>query len=793
MIKAAKDSSRYTWSGMSRELVAALGLLLGVVALPAQAQTAVPGDRLCTAGFNTDYGWFDAPSIDRLGVLEFPGQLTPTGCVSVTPARLAVQLGGITLPLSGEVVYSNLGSASPTLTTPLLEPALCEDYYIAGGGSTAWRLVVKDANDQVMIDTVNGVSTLEYNLASGAMVPQRADTSAPWLRCYSGLAPNASGGGSVPDANALFADGMESEFNLQLEFLDESGAVLGADVVDVAANVDAVFTVRISNHGTTPARDVRVSEFVPTSNSLLGPVVTRVGCKVGSSTTGTDCSGTAPNFNGVGTNRFLQHLGDLAPGQQRTFTLTRRSSGTDTSGAQAMALIQVAVFSKPDASIEMNQGDNSRSLRIRVVDQIQVTRGVTTNGASGGIGGTINRVSVPAGCSAEAGAVTTCPPGTTGLVYSAAAASGYTFIGFTGCTGTPSSVGESGGAFTTTSTISCAVTANFRSMPTVTASAGANGAISPPSQAVHYGTPAQFTVTPNSGYAVDNISGCGGVTHVSGATWQTSAVTANCAVNVSFKVPQFAVTATAVGNGSVSPAAPNSVTVQYGQAATFAVTPGGSEYDVVVTGSCPSLPGAWFGSSYMVPNITQDCQVQFEFVLITHPVSVSPNLTNGSLVLDSPTVVHGGNAGFTVVPATGYHLDGAVTNTGTSGACGTISLAGSTGTAGPITSAGCELSANFAINQYTATISVAAGSELNGTIAPMGSSPGDVLPVVIDPITHGTSAEFWTFAASGYYAAVVPQPGCNFIYAGVDTPSGAVKFRANAVTANCNLEVQFLQ
>ena len=378
-MKAENGSTWNKRSGMSGKLMAALGLVLGMASLPAMAQTAPePADRLCTAGFNVDYGWFNVlgsvPADDRFGVLEFLGGLTSGACVPITPARLAVQLGGTALPLSGEAIYNNLGSASPTLTVPLLEPALCEDYY-SGAGTATWNLVIKDANDQDMIGgPVVGITALDYNLNSGALVPQRADASTPWLTCHAGLAPNSTAGSVEPDENGVFADGLESETNLRVAFLDVQGAPLASDVLNQAqaAGSNVAFTVRVSNHGSVPAQDVRIREFVPTASTLMGPIVERVvgGC-IDHGPAGdalNPCSNTGGNSNGIGANRFAQNIGPLAPGAHRDFTLTRRSNGSDFSAGQPLALIQVAAFSAPGTAIEVDRADNSRSLRIRMVE-----------------------------------------------------------------------------------------------------------------------------------------------------------------------------------------------------------------------------------------------------------------------------------------------------------------------------------------------------------------------------------------------------------------------------------------
>ena len=68
---------------------------------------------------------------------------------------------------------------------------------------------------------------------------------------------------------------------------------------------------------------------------------------------------------------------------------------------------------------------------------------------------------------------------------------------------------------------------------TVTPSAGANGTISPSApQTVNQNATTSFTVTPNSGYAIASVTGCGGT--LSGSTYTTGPVTANCTVSATF-------------------------------------------------------------------------------------------------------------------------------------------------------------------------------------------------------------------------------------------------------------------
>ncbi len=67
---------------------------------------------------------------------------------------------------------------------------------------------------------------------------------------------------------------------------------------------------------------------------------------------------------------------------------------------------------------------------------------------------------------------------------------------------------------------------------TVSTSAGANGSIGA-AQTVAYNGTASITVTPATGYAVDTVTGCGGI--LAGSTFITAQVTADCSVNATFK------------------------------------------------------------------------------------------------------------------------------------------------------------------------------------------------------------------------------------------------------------------
>lgn len=150
---------------------------------------------------------------------------------------------------------------------------------------------------------------------------------------------------------------------------------------------------------------------------------------------------------------------------------------------------------------------------------------------------------------------------------------------------------------------------------TVSTVVGAGGKISPTSLQVAAGNIATFTVTANAGYLIDSVSGCNGT--LSGNTYKTAAVTANCAVNAQFKaipepdpdpVPvEYTVNAkVGTGNGTVSPATQN---VVEGKTAKITFNPAsGYEYD-----SYSGCGATLSGKTLTIANVNSSCEVTVNF------------------------------------------------------------------------------------------------------------------------------------------------------------------------------------
>lgn len=170
--------------------------------------------------------------------------------------------------------------------------------------------------------------------------------------------------------------------------------------------------------------------------------------------------------------------------------------------------------------------------------------------------------------------------------------------------------GTLNGTSYTTSAINgdCSVEVTFALQSfTVTSSAGDHGSINPAvAQSQNYGSKAVFTVTPQSGYSASVGGTCGGA--LSGTSYTTNAITANCMVVASFTaLPTFSVTPTSKGHGTVSAATRQ--TVAQGGTASFTVTPD-EGYAVAVRGSCG---GQMQGNVYTTTPVTASCTVDVTF------------------------------------------------------------------------------------------------------------------------------------------------------------------------------------
>ncbi len=197
----------------------------------------------------------------------------------------------------------------------------------------------------------------------------------------------------------------------------------------------------------------------------------------------------------------------------------------------------------------------------------------------------------------------------------------------------------------------------------ITASAGANGGISPSGAVnVNAGASQGFTITPAASYHVLDVladgASVGAVT-----TYNFTNVLANHTIAASFAINVHTITASAGTGGSISPAGPVNVNEGAGQSFTIAANTGYHLVDVLVDGSSVGAV-----ANYSFTNVTADHTIAASFTIVTYTLSV--NVVGGGSVNVAPNPAsypYGTPVTLTAVPAAGNAFIGWSGDTTTAG------------------------------------------------------------------------------------------------------------------------------
>jgi len=168
---------------------------------------------------------------------------------------------------------------------------------------------------------------------------------------------------------------------------------------------------------------------------------------------------------------------------------------------------------------------------------------------------------------------------------------------------------------------------------TITASAGDGGSISPVGAVVvNHGQSKTFDITPDTGYAINDVLVDGTLVGTSSYTFTN--VTDDHTIHADFSVIQYTITASAGDGGSISPV--GAVVVNHGQSQGFNIAPdaGYAISDILVDGASVGVV-----SSYTFEGVASDHTIHANFKLI--PV-YEPTVRYGLTLAVSPGV--GGTA-----------------------------------------------------------------------------------------------------------------------------------------------------
>jgi hypothetical protein len=336
-------------------------------------------------------------------------------------------------------------------------------------------------------------------------------------------------------------------------------------------------------------------------------------------------------------------------------------------------------------------------------------------------------------------------------------------------TGTPTAVTSSTASYTwgcngsnggtSTAATACSAGRGY----TVTPSAGANGSISPnTAQVVAYNATPSFTVTPSGGYTASVGGSCGG--SLSGGTYTTSAVSADCTVSASF-APSIDTTPDAfsftaqTGVAVSSVATSNTITVS-GINAASAISVTNGQYQIGA--------GAW--------------------------TSAAGNVNNG----DTVTVRHTASAAYATVTTTTLDIGGVTADFSSTtvaapinGSCGSASNATlvttapsanlcSTGTPGSVTTGTSTYTWSCAgLNGGSTDNSCSAGHGY--TVTPSAGANGSISPNTAQVVAYNATPSFTVTPSGGYTASA---SGCGGSLSGSTYTTGAI-------TAACTVSASF--
>jgi len=259
---------------------------------------------------------------------------------------------------------------------------------------------------------------------------------------------------------------------------------------------------------------------------------------------------------------------------------------------------------------------------------------------------------------------------------------------------------------------------------TITATAGSNGAISPAGAVSVLGGAGQtFTFTPETGYRVLDVV-VDGASVGAKTSYTFTNVQSNHTINATFTLNVYTITATAGGNGSITPS--GLTTVQPGGSQAYSIEPAaGYEVENVV------IDGVSKGAitTYAFSSIAADHTISASFRVFGYTITASAGSHGDISPSGSVFVPEGFNQTFTITPAAGYHLLAVLVDGASVGAVTTYDFTS--------VAAAHTISATFEQNAPS-TITASAGQ--NGGISPSGAVS----------VASGASQYFFFTPAAGY-------------------------------------------
>ena len=297
---------------------------------------------------------------------------------------------------------------------------------------------------------------------------------------------------------------------------------------------------------------------------------------------------------------------------------------------------------------------------------------------------------------------------------------------------------------------------------TVTASCGANGTIDPyGAQSYEYGATPTYTVTANTGYAIEHVYVDGTEVTLTNGTYTFAALAADHTITATFAEDNYTITASAGNGGSIDPAGEN--VVMSGSTVVYTIT-AATGYEIAdVTVDNVSVGAV---ATYTFENVYANHTIAATFNALQFTITATAGANGTITPAGVSTVAYGATPTYTVTANTGYEVD-YVTVDGQN-----VTLTNGAYTF-PAVTENHEIFAAFKVKSYTITVTDPA----NGTITPNG----------VITVNHGATPTFTIAPATGYEVTAITVNGTNVIANAQPAIMGAYTYTFPAVTANRTL------
>jgi len=292
--------------------------------------------------------------------------------------------------------------------------------------------------------------------------------------------------------------------------------------------------------------------------------------------------------------------------------------------------------------------------------------------------------------------------------------------------------GDSVGAVSTYTfsmvTKSHAIYAAFAKNPVITASAGPNGAISPSGAvSVTYGTSQVFTITPDAGYRVLEVTVDGNPLPEAVNEYTFANVDQDHTISATFGTNPV-ITASAGSGGSIYP--PGNTSVMYDGSQAYAIT-ANTGYHILDVLVDSVSQGAI--ANYTFANVTASHTIAATFAINQYTINATAGLNGAIFPAGTTTVNYSESLSYTITPDTGYQVSDILIDS--------VSF-------GPVTN---YTFSNIAANHTIEAIFGTSQLTINATAGPNGS----ITPSGLTLVNYGGSQVYTMTSDTGYQVADV--------------------------------------